>query len=141
MVDQQNEIIAYTRELHRRKEALEEQLNSTKQIFLENNKKGMDAQRFGQIAKGLHATTCFEEVDACHKFDVKGSLLTVLDDKHIAVNGANRSLDIISSLDLSLVANLDTENQMPFCVERIDNMIVAGCNQGYLFTWNVELGF
>lgn len=50
-------------------------------------------------------------------------------------------MDIISSIDLSLITNLNTENQMPFCVESIGNLIFAGCNQGYLFSWNIELGF
>ena len=47
MVDQQNEIIAYTRELHRQKESLDQQMKANGALFRENEKKGMDAQRFG----------------------------------------------------------------------------------------------
>ena len=47
MVDQQNEIISYTRELNRRKEALDQQMNTTGALFKEDYKTGMDAQRFG----------------------------------------------------------------------------------------------
>jgi hypothetical protein len=46
MIDQQNEIIAYTKELNRRKLALDEQMKSSVAISREINKKGMDAQRF-----------------------------------------------------------------------------------------------
>lgn len=133
MVDQQNEIILYTKELHRRKELIEAQLESTTQLFKENNKRGMDAQRFGQIAKGLHAATTFEEMDAVHHFDQTGSLLSVIDGKHMCVNGANKSLDVLSTHDLGLIVNLDTEGQMPFCVAKEGNRLLAGCNQGYLF--------
>ena len=37
-------------------------------MLRKNNDKGMDAQRFGQIAKGLHAATTFERTDAKHRF-------------------------------------------------------------------------
>ena len=109
--------------------------------FRETNKQGMDAQRFGQIAKGLHAATTFEEVDAKHTFDQTGSLIETLDSKHLAVNGPNRSLDILSPQDLSVVINLNTETQMPFAVLKDDNLIWAGCNQGYLFNWKIDQGF
>lgn len=66
MADQQNEILVYTKELHRRKELLDQQMETSKRMLMHNNERGMDAQRFGQIAKGLHAATTFEKVDARH---------------------------------------------------------------------------
>ena len=75
MADQQNEIIVYTKELHKRKELLNQQLKSTNAMLTKTNQTGMDAQRFGQIAKGLHAATNFERVDARHSFQQTGSLV------------------------------------------------------------------
>ena len=43
MQDQQNEIILYTTELRRRKQALEEQLAVTNAMIRESNKKGIDS--------------------------------------------------------------------------------------------------
>lgn len=57
----------------------------------------------------------------------------MIDNKHMCVNGANKSLDVLSTHDLGLIVNLDTEGQMPFCVAKEGNRLLAGCNQGYLF--------
>ena len=70
----------------------------------------MDAHRFGEVAKQLHASTNFEEVDAHHEFQTTGSLLANIDGKYLAVNGPNKSLNILYANDLSLVINLNTEN-------------------------------
>ena len=69
MIDQQNEIVLYTRELHRRKEIIDNLMENTTSYFRKNNQKGVDAQRFYQIAKGLHAATTFEQTDSFHRFD------------------------------------------------------------------------
>ena len=55
-------------------------------------------------------------------------MVSHIDDKHIAVSGPNKSLDILYTLDLSVVANLDTEGQIPFCAARHGKMLFAGCN-------------
>ena len=64
-----------------------------------------------------------------------------VDQWHIAVNGPNNSLDILSSHDLSLIVNLNTDGKIPSCVARSGNLLFAGCNQGYLFQWNIDHGF
>ena len=116
-------------------------MGKTTDLVKEASNRGLDAQRFYQIAKGLHAQTTFEQIDTVHKFDREGGLLHRIDERHIAVNGTNKSLDILASLDLSLIVNLDTEGQMPFCIARNGNILYAGCNQGYLFGWNMNHGF
>ena len=58
----------YTKELRKRKEQMDHQMESSLRVLKSNNDKGMDAQRFGQIAKGLHAATNFERVNAMHRF-------------------------------------------------------------------------
>lgn len=56
--------------------------------------------------------TSFENADARHQFahTQGGALICPLDEKHLAVSGPNKSLNILSKLNLSLVANLDTDN-------------------------------
>ena len=68
-------------------------------------------------------------------------MVSQIDSKHVAVSGPNKSLDILSTLDLSVVANLDTDGQIPFVAARTGNLLFAGCNQGYLFNWNITDGF
>ena len=141
MLDQQNEILLYTDELRRRKQMLQTQMESTKNLFRDSNNRGIDSQRFGQIAKGLHAATSFEESNTRKFANCTGSLLTKLDSKLMAVSGPQNSLDILSTSDLSLVVNLNTDGKMPFCAIREGNLLIAGCTSGYLFTWNIDLGF
>ena len=101
----------------------------------------MDSQRFGQIAKGLHAATNFEEASTRRFENCKGSLLVKLDSKLLAVSGPLNSLDILSTADMSLVVNLNTEGKMPFCAVRFRHLLIVGCTSGHLYTWNIDLGF
>ena len=105
------------------------------------NAEGVDAQRFYQIAKGLHSATTFEKVDQIHQFSQKGTLISCFDNKHIAVNGPQKSLDIIARSDLSVIANLNTDGNEPFVVVRSGNYLIAGCNKGLLYSWHIDLGF
>ena len=68
-------------------------------------------------------------------------MVCVLDDKYLAVNGKDRSLDIVSPTDMSVMYNLNTDGQMPFVVIKHENLVWAGCNQGHLFNWKVDRGF
>ena len=98
----------------------------------------MDTQRFGQIAKGLHASTTFEQADLRHYFkDRQGSLLCKIDDKHLLVTGPHHSIDVLNAKDLSKIANLNTDGKMAFCAVRKGDLLFAGCVQGLLFSWRI----
>ena len=69
---QQDEILIFTEELKEGKLKLEKQLQSQMELFKANSEKALDAERFGQLTRGLHVTTTveekFEEVTAVYKF-------------------------------------------------------------------------
>lgn len=67
----------------------------------------VDAARFFNLAKGLHAVTTFEHVDARHKFEGKGNFLKVADKHHVLVNGPGKTVDVLTKRDLSKVTSLD----------------------------------
>ena len=50
-------------------------------------------------------------------------------------------MDILSTQDLSRIINLDTEGHLPFCAVRAGNLLFVGCMQGYLYSWNIDVGF
>jgi len=49
------------------------------ELFKKNSEKALDAERFGQITRGLHVSTTveerFEEVTASHTFQKEGCTL------------------------------------------------------------------
>ena len=67
--------------------------------------------------------------------------MKVLDEYHVAVDGPDKSIDILLRRDLSVMQNLDTNNQLPFSCLLNGNKFFVGCNQGYLFCYDKEHQF
>ena len=91
LVMQQNEIKIFTEELQEGKIKLEQQLKSQMELFRKNSEKALDAERFGQITRGLHISTTveekFEEVNATYSSQKEITLLVKIDADTILTNG------------------------------------------------------
>lgn len=61
LIMQNQEIKTFTEELHEGKEKLEQQLKSQMAMFETNSEKLVDAERFGQITRGMHVSSTVEE--------------------------------------------------------------------------------
>lgn len=110
-------------------------------FFAKSNEQNVDAARFFNLAKGLHSVTRFENSDARHNLDTQGNFIQIVDQYHVLVNGAGKSVDVLAKRDLSKVTNLDTEGQMAFCAAHADNLLFLGCNKGHLYNFNSMYGF
>ena len=110
-------------------------------LFHHNNEINIDAARFFNMAKGLHAVTTFEQSDHKHNLETKGSFMKVVDKHHVLVNGPGKTVDVLNKHTLSKIINLDTEGQAPFSAILENGMLFVGCNKGHLYNWNAEHGF
>ena len=142
---QQEEIKIFTEELKEGKKKLEQQLKSQMELFNKNSEKALDAERFGQITRGLHVSTTveekFEEVSASYNFQKEGNLLYKISNDLILVNGPDASVDILSTKDLSVLHSLSTDAQMAFCACQAGNLLYVGCNNGKIFIFDADQGY
>ena len=139
---QQEEIKIFTEELKEGKKKLEQQLKSQMELFNKNSEKALDAERFGQITRGLHVSTTveekFEEVSASYNFQKEGNLLYKISNELVLVNGPDASVDILSTKDLKVLHNLNTDAQMAFCACQAGNLLYVGCNNGKIFIYDAD---
>ena len=138
---QQEEIKIFTEELKAGKAKLEAQLRSQMELFKRNSEMALDAERFGQLTRGLHVTTTveerFEEVSAVYKFQKEGTLLHKVSPELLLVNGPDKSIDILSAKDLSVAHNLETDGgEMAFCACEVNNLLFVGCNAGEVYIYD-----
>ena len=130
---QQEEIKIFTDELKEGKDKLENQLKAQMELFKKNSEKALDAERFGQLTRGLHVTTTveerFEEVTAKYEFQKEGTLLHKISNELLLVNGPDKSVDILSTKDLTVKYNLETDGgEMAFCACQVNDLLFVGCN-------------
>jgi hypothetical protein len=115
------------------------------ELFKKNSERTLDAERFSQITRGLHVSTTIEErfgeVNATYKFQKGGNLLYKINNDLILVNGPDLGLDVLSTVDLSVVKTLATDGEVSFCALKVNQYLFVGCNKGLIFTYNVERDF
>lgn len=90
----------------------------------------------------MHVSTTveekFEEVTAVYNAQKEITLLHRISQDLILVNGPDSSIDILSTEDLKVLHNLNTNGEMAFCACQINHLLFVGCNKGHVFIYDAN---